>query len=190
MKCIIIAIIIAISIVILPSCEKKTDPVSSVVNDTTRTRFSDSNSVKIKSTYINLETGLTVTGSDTLNLTKWDIKLTRLDSVTIDQGLPFAMKLAGIVLGSTVKAKVVDSIKFENVSLDGVIGLISDNPPSFYAIGMKCFYTSETTRKYEVYNNRTFIVQTRNGKFVKIKLVSFYKNGISGYFTFDYLMKK
>lgn len=193
MKKLFVFLFAATTVFLLQSCEKSNDPVSSnVLKDSTLVRFADtSHNVKIASSYINLEENTHINGIDTLDNSKWDIKLTRLDSVTSSFGQPYAMKLAAIVLSNKVQAKIVDGQTFENVSLNNVTGLKYDNPAAkYYVIGMNCFYSNENTRLYTPYTNRTFVLKTRNSKMVKIKILSFYKGNSSGYFTFDYLIVK
>lgn len=135
--------------------------------------------------YLDLTTGQIETDLEP-EKDNWDLVFTRYTHIFHDQGpTPIPYQVTGVLLNPNgVQAYEERDMKFDDITIDYAQNLNFTNNADVVGYDWKDY--NQTTGRYVVYSNRTYIIKTISGYYYKMRFIDFYDlQGKKGNPVFD-----
>lgn len=116
----------------------------------------------------------------------WDLVFTRYSHVFYDQGpKPLPYLVTGVLLnGNGVKAYEESNRTFEDIDLDYALSIKFTNDADVIGYDWKAY--NQTSGRYTVNSNTTYIIKTISGYYYKLRFIDYYdSNGVKGTPVFE-----
>lgn len=116
---------------------------------------------------------------------EWDILFTQFTQ-RLYQPLVMPYLVTGAILNrSNTTAKRIDNVDFESIDLEYALSL--DFTDTLNVIGYDWKEFDFDTETYSIFNNVSYLIRNRDGRYFKVKFVDFYgPTGETGNFKFEY----